>query len=497
MRPLKSSSVSALFVSLVLVATSCTSSSEPTTIPPTSTTALPPSTTTTRPPPESYGDDAELDRLWDACAAEDFGSCDVLLARSEPGSDYEVFAATCGERSEPLEDELCADVFASLGVVGVGEGETIDLAALQFLTVDIATDQLRGIELAIEDYGPIVDRNVELVAIEDEGCDTERAASSAVALASMPNLVGVIGTTCSNSAIAAIEILSEAGMVMIGATISDPSLTSDLRGTVGSAWFPGFHRRFYNDLRFSTASANFMASELSLDTVAVVHEAGNLGWAVDFETELADLGGETILIEVEGSPTDLRPLLTEIERSSPDGIFLTVNRQLSELFVQQVVNSDLAELPLLIGNQADEGFLAIPETEGVYFAKGVYDFPGAVGFEGITLEQLTADYRRTYGERPAVFINGHAYAYDATILLLSAIEAVAVDEGGTVIIDRRDLRDWLTATEGMAGVTGTITCDEFGDCGQEAIDFIQNTRPDRPELGFVNVVWTYPPASDV
>ena len=323
---LAGSRVSPLLVGLVLAATACTSSSDLTTIAPSSSTAPSTSTTTTtQPPPESYGDDAGLDALWDACAAEDFGSCDLLLARSELGSDYEGFAATCGDRNEPLDDELCADAYASLGVVEVGEGETIGLAALQFLETDAASDQIRGMELAIEDYGPILGRDVELVSVEDEGCDRERAASAAVALASLPDLVGVIGTTCSDSAETAMEILSEAGMVMVGASISKPNLTSDLRGTAGSTWFPGFYRTFYNDLRFSTAAANFMASELSLEMVAVVHGQDAVNWAIDFETEFGELEGQTILFEVEGSPTDLRPLLTDIERSSHNAIFLVVN----------------------------------------------------------------------------------------------------------------------------------------------------------------------------
>ncbi len=42
--------------------------------------------------------DAELDELWEACAAEDWEACDLLYFQSSANSDYEFFAATCGAR---------------------------------------------------------------------------------------------------------------------------------------------------------------------------------------------------------------------------------------------------------------------------------------------------------------------------------------------------------------------------------------------------------------
>ncbi|MFQ5557678.1 MAG: hypothetical protein ACE5GB_09270 [Acidimicrobiales bacterium] len=49
-------------------------------------------------PPLTYGDDAFLDGLQDDCAAGDGAACDDLWAFSLIGSDYESFAATCGGR---------------------------------------------------------------------------------------------------------------------------------------------------------------------------------------------------------------------------------------------------------------------------------------------------------------------------------------------------------------------------------------------------------------
>lgn len=59
--------------------------------------------------PDAYGDDATLDALWDGCEAGDFVACDDLYRDSPPGSAYERFGDTCGDRIEP--DTWCVDVF--------------------------------------------------------------------------------------------------------------------------------------------------------------------------------------------------------------------------------------------------------------------------------------------------------------------------------------------------------------------------------------------------
>lgn len=47
---------------------------------------------------DTYGDNPDLDELWDACEGGDGVACDDLWAQSELGSGYETFGFTCGER---------------------------------------------------------------------------------------------------------------------------------------------------------------------------------------------------------------------------------------------------------------------------------------------------------------------------------------------------------------------------------------------------------------
>jgi branched-chain amino acid transport system substrate-binding protein len=88
-----------------------------------------------------------------------------------------------------------------------------------------------------------------------------------------------------------------------------------------------------------------------------------------------------------------------------------------------------------------------------------------------------------------------APAYDAANLLLDTIEQVVVEEeDGTLHLGRQALRDALYATSGYSGITGTLTCDQFGDCGLARFKVV---RLDDPAAGFEgladNVVYTYSP----
>lgn len=58
--------------------------------------------------PCEYGDDAELDALWDACEDGDGQACDDLYFQSPFGSKYEAFGNTCGGRGF---ESRCAEVY--------------------------------------------------------------------------------------------------------------------------------------------------------------------------------------------------------------------------------------------------------------------------------------------------------------------------------------------------------------------------------------------------
>ena len=58
--------------------------------------------------PQTYGDDAELDRLWNGCEAGDGAMCDALFETAPVDSEYESFGVTCGNREGVLN---CAELW--------------------------------------------------------------------------------------------------------------------------------------------------------------------------------------------------------------------------------------------------------------------------------------------------------------------------------------------------------------------------------------------------
>lgn len=52
-------------------------------------------------PADGYGDDPQLDQLWDRCADGDGAACDDLYRDSPVGSEYEEFGDSCGHRVPP------------------------------------------------------------------------------------------------------------------------------------------------------------------------------------------------------------------------------------------------------------------------------------------------------------------------------------------------------------------------------------------------------------
>lgn len=101
-----------------------------------------------------------------------------------------------------------------------------------------------------------------------------------------------------------------------------------------------------------------------------------------------------------------------------------------------------------------------------------------------------AVYEARYGESP-VAVYGLPQAYDATTMLLRAVEEVAVVDGDTVYIDRARLREALTAVDGFTGLIGTISCDDFGDCSPGRPNVVRHTTPGVTDITELPIVYRY------
>jgi branched-chain amino acid transport system substrate-binding protein len=289
--------------------------------------------------------------------------------------------------------------------------------------------------------------------------------------------------------------ISEAGLVMISPSNTSPSLTSDLVGTQAENYFPGYYRTAHNDLYQGQAAAEFMVAE-GITKAAAIHDGDPYtdGLATAFSDAFTELGGEVVLYTaVAKGDTDMVPVLTEVAGAAPEAIFFPIFQPEGDFIVQQIGGVTGLEDVLLMG--ADgllvDGFMQLPESEGVYFSGPDQRYgTNTNGVTGVSADDVLATYNETFGEAPSAAFWAHSY--DATVMLLAAIDAVAADDGaGNLTIDRQALRDELNSVSGFEGLIGTLSCDEFGDCGATRITVVQNTDPSDITIGKANVVYEF------
>ena len=406
-------------------------------------------------------------------------------------------AACTGLEFEAVPLQTVPEVGPS-GVVEVAPGEAIQVRSLQSLSVlgEIGTPSLRAVELALADYGPIKGHDVSMGAGLDSLCSGAGGLAAADTVIGDPRVVGVIGTTCSVSATAALPILSEAGLVIISPTNTAPSLTSDLHGNAGTNYHPGYYRPVNNDIHEAQGLARFAYVELGLRRMAAIHDGDpyTSGITDAFTAEFEELGGSVASSSISRGDTDLVPVLTEIASGSPDGLFLPLFPDEAGHAVRQIGQINGLEDVVLIGGAGvlTPSFLAIPESEGIYLPGPDLNFgSNANEATGKTFDDLLDDYGARYGEAPTS--NYMVYAYDATTMLLRAIEEVAIVDGESLYIDRSQLRKTLTGLRDFKGIIGMISCDEYGDCGTGRVQISHHRDSSMTDISALPIVYrTHP-----
>jgi len=443
----------------------------------------------------SYGDDPELDALWDACEAGDDVACDDLYWESPLGSEYESFGLSCAGRGCGGEEAV------GEAVVVVDGGEEIQIRSLDTITGDLAflgIPHQNAVMAAIADYGDIEGFSVSMGQGLDDLCSADGGQAAAQTIVADAQIVGVIGTTCSVAAAAAAPLITDADIVMISGSGTSQTLTSDLQGTAGIHYSPGFYRTAHNDLYQGVAMAHFVFGELGMTTAAAIHDGDRYteGLASAFADAFEQLGGTVTGFEVVDMwETNMVPVLTEIAAGSPEALFFPIFQPTGEFVAAQARGvAGLENVQLLAADSLlNIDYLELSESEGMYFTSLLTDFGASVNQStGKTAFEVLDDYRADHGEEPS---SGYwASTYDATTILLSAIEANAeVNDAGQLVIDKAGISSSVAALRDYGGLTGSISCDDFGDCGSQKIVIVHHTDSDDADAGMVNVVFEYAP----
>lgn len=405
-----------------------------------------------------------------------------------------LMAAACSDGNDSIGGD------GSLDVVTVGAGDAIQIRSVSSL--DPAGpgdwDYFRIVKLAVEDYGPIHGSfGVEVGDGIDDACSAEAGPGVAEAALAGGATVGVIGPSCSSTATTAVPLITAEEVTIISMSNTSPQLTSDLAGTSGEHYQRGYYRTAHNDLYQGEAVSAFLGDELGSRQVAVVHEgdAYTRGLANAFRGPFERRGGTiTVLIEVDPDTTDWAEVLSRIAEGEPDAVFLPLRWQTAMGFVQALRQHEGFDDTVLVAGDAvlHYPFMSLPASRGVFIAGPDLDFGDNVNeATGMEVDEVADRFKEKAGSPP--FRAFWAHAYDATTLLLEAVEAASRTEGGTLVIDRAGVREHLDQVDGFGGLIGDITCDGFGDCGPTRISIIEHLDPDDPEASWDNVVFRFSP----
>ncbi len=302
-------------------------------------------------------------------------------------------------------------------------------------------------------------------AIRHKLADMATGTAAARALLSVENIAAVIGTSCSSAGIPAAEILSAEGILLVSSSNTAPSLTAP------DTHEPFYARTAHNDSIQGAAMAQFVSEVLGATTAATIDDGSAYAdqLAAVFAKSFAEDYGGTITAEeaVSVGDTDFSGVLGNIAADSPEFLYFPIFVAEGALITQQARETPGLEDTVLGGA---DGILSPDWLEAAGdAAEGAVLSGPDLAFSGDFYEaEFLPAYTEVSGEEAPISAF-HAHAFDAYNMLADAIEAVAFEDGGTTYIPRTALRDAFFATEGYEGITGTLTCDENGDCADAKI----------------------------
>lgn len=346
----------------------------------------------------------------------------------------QLLAATALAGTLPLAAQA-ADV-VKIGIAGPFTGANAAFGEQLWIGATGAAD-------AINNNGGINGKQIALVKADD-ACEPKQAVAVANRLVDQDKVAAVVGHFCSSSTIPASEVYDDADILSMATGSTNPEVTErDL---------PTVTRICGRDDQQARVVADFLANELKVKRIAVIHDKDTYGRGVADATreEAKRLGVETVLYDgVTRGERDFNALVTKIKAANVDAVFFGGLYAEAGTLVRQV-----REQGLTVPYVSDDGIVDpafVTAAGGKQFAEGVYmSFPAdprKLPSSKDIVAKLTQEGKKADG-----FV---LYAY-------SAVQAVAAAIAATDSTSGTDLADWLKENK-VPTVLGDKEWDEKGD----------------------------------
>ncbi len=304
-------------------------------------------------------------------------------------------------------------------------------------------DFRNGATLAVEEWnqkGGVLGKKIELIVSDDQH-DPKQAVSIANKMIN-DGVVGVIGHFNSSCSIPASDVYNRSGIPMITPGSTNPQLTD--KG------YKNVFRVCGRDDQQGKIGAIFVIEQLKLKNVAILHDKTTYGQGLadEFKKHIGDKAKIVYYGGIVQGDKDFKMVLTTVKSKKPDIVFFGGIYPEAGLLVKQSRELGL-NVPFLSGDGTiDPKFIEIAgasAAEGTYltFSPDPKNIPSAKDF--------IKNYQSKFGEIGPYSI----YAYDATNILLTAINA-ANSTDGAAISDKLHSMEFNVAL-------GNIKFDSKGD----------------------------------
>ena len=313
-----------------------------------------------------------------------------------------------------------------------------------------------------------VEYTVELDKVDNKSDKTE-AVTAAQKLVS-DGVTGVLGTYGSGCAIAAGPTFAEAKVPAIGASCTNPQVTSAC---------DYYFRVCFLDPFQGSVLAQYAWDE-GFTKVALIDQIGDdysMGQAGFFKKKFTELGGEiTTEQQFQTNQSDFKAVLTEVKASGAEAVFAPSSITTAPLLLKQAKELGV-DLPFMAGDTWYNS--TIIENAGAENAEGVVC--STFFDEADTSSQITVDFVNGYKEwlnaddsriekngGDDAIVGNCALMYDAYNVMCDAIEAANS-------LDGEAIKDALAALQ-TEGVTGKISFDANGDAEKDTayIDIVED-----------------------
>jgi branched-chain amino acid transport system substrate-binding protein len=316
------------------------------------------------------------------------------------------------------------------------------------------TSSDRGIQLATKEVntaGGIKGRQLQIIALDDEG-KPEEAATAATRLIASEHVTALLGEVASTRSLFMAPKAQAAKVPMVS-----PSSTNEKVTQVGDYIF----RACFIDPFQGYVMAKFAVENLKLKKAAILRDVRNdysVGLAKVFTDNFTRLGGTITANESFSSgDVDFKAQLTNIKRTAPDALYVPGYYTDVGLIARQAREVGITG-PLLGGDGWDSEKLyeiGGAALDGCYFSNHY-----SVDDPSPRIQEFVAKFKKEYGGQLPDSLA--AQAYDAAGMLYDAMKRANELSGPAI-------RDALAATKGYQGVTGDITMDSNRNATKAAV----------------------------